>query len=95
MLGQDRADLVVGGELAACGGCFGFGDGVPLLRCEGNGGKIIVASHSEDRASYPASAKSESCRGCACCPVWSVRPVGYSPVKQWSVNCGRTGSRAS
>src|SRR6187455_1599625 len=39
-------------------------------------------------APQPASARSDNCRGWLCCPVWSVSPVGYSPVKQWSVNCG-------
>ncbi len=42
----------------------------------------------------PASASNDNCRGEFCWPVWSVSPVGYSPVKQWSVNCGRSGSRA-
>ena len=36
-------------------------------------------------------ASSDNCFGLP--PFWSVRSVGYSPVKQWSVNCGESGSR--
>jgi hypothetical protein len=43
---------------------------------------------------YPTSASSESWRVPAW-PFWSVSSVGYSPVKQWSVNCGLMSSRPS
>ena len=45
-------------------------------------------------AAQPTSARSESWRGMDW-PFWSASCVGYSPVKQWSVNCGLRASRWS
>ena len=42
----------------------------------------------------PTSARKESCF-CAGGPSRSLSRVGYSPVKQWSVNCGWAWSRPS
>ena len=48
----------------------------------------------ETLAGQPTSARKESC---FCCggPSRSLSLVGYSPVKQWSVNCGWAASRPS
>ena len=48
----------------------------------------------ETLAGQPTSARKESC---FCCggPSRSRSLVGYSPVKQWSVNCGWAASRPS
>ena len=77
--------------------CFAWTAGIRARRPErlvGFLGEPITGSRNRRLRAYPTSASSESWRVPAW-PFWSVSSVGYSPVKQWSVNWGLMSSRPS
>ena len=84
-------------KLFQAAACAGGGDDVCAFFCQmkchgiaqstrraGDEGHLAFEPFRHDQ---PASARSDNC--ClALSPLRSVKRVGYSPVKQWSVNCG-------